>query len=209
MLADGVHTVDGAPHTVAAFVGDAYRFLGDFGGSGSFGGYVIHGLGHLHDGRTGIFNLPGLNLAGFGQSVSDGTGFLHRGCDQSGNNCGLWTMSSSGGDRAPLTNVPDDNRPTWSPDGSFVVFMSSGRDGSYEIYRVESESGQVTRLTNNAAVDVLPVVSPDGAWVAYASNRDGSWKIWAVPSAGGAEHVVASLTGDISAWQEHSMQWVY
>lgn len=154
----------------------------------------------------------GTDTLGFGEAPSWHPAadlIVFRGCDQSGNNCGLWTMSSSGGDRAPLTNVPDDNRPTWSPDGSFVVFMSSGRDGSYEIYRVESESGQVTRLTNNAAVDVLPVVSPDGAWVAYASNRDGSWKIWAVPSAGGAEHVVASLTGDISAWQEHSMQWVY
>ena len=134
---------------------------------------------------------------------------VFRGCDQSGNNCGLWTISSSGGSRAPLTNVPDDNRPVWSPDGSFVVFMSSGRDGNYEIYRVETESGQVTRLTNNASLDVLPVVSPDGAWVAYASDRDGSWKIWAVPSTGGAEHVVAPITGDLSAWQEHGMQWVY
>jgi TolB protein len=134
---------------------------------------------------------------------------VFRGCDQSGNNCGLWTISSSGGSRAPLTNVPDDNRPVWSPDGSFVVFMSSGRDGNYEIYRVETESGQVTRLTNNAGLDVLPVVSPDGAWVAYASNRDGSWKIWAVPSSGGAEHIVAPITGDMGAWQEHGMQWVY
>jgi TolB protein len=134
---------------------------------------------------------------------------VFRGCDQSGNNCGLWTISSSGGSRAPLTNVPDDNRPVWSPDGSFVAFMSSGRDGNYEIYRVETESGQVTRLTNNAGMDVLPVVSPDGAWVAYASNHDGSWKIWAVPSTGGVEHVVAPITGDMSAWQEHGMQWVY
>lgn len=154
----------------------------------------------------------GTDTLGFGEAPSwhpAADQIVFRGCDQSGNNCGLWTMSSSGGDRAPLTNVPDDNRPAWSPDGSFVVFMSSGRDGSYEIYRVESESGQVTRLTNNAAVDVLPVVSPDGGWVAYASNRDGGWKLWAVPSTGGAEHVVATLTGDISAWQEHGMQWVY
>jgi TolB protein len=134
---------------------------------------------------------------------------VFRGCDQSGNSCGLWTMSSSGGNRAPLTSVPDDNRPTWSPDGSFVVFMSSGRDGNYEIYRVEAEGGQVTRLTNSAGLDVLPVVSPDGAWVAYASNRDGSWKIWAVPSSGGEEHIVAPITGDMGAWQEHGMQWVY
>ncbi len=131
-----------------------------------------------------------------------------RGCDQSGNNCGLWTMNSSGTSRAALTTVPDDNRPSWSPDGKFVVFMSSGRDGNYEIYRVESSSGQVTRLTEDAALDVLPVVSPDGEWVAFASNRDGSWKLWAVPSEGGLEHIIAPLSGDISNWPEQGLQWV-
>jgi TolB protein len=154
----------------------------------------------------------GVDTLGFGEAPNwhpFADLIVFRGCDQSGNNCGLWTMSSSGGSRAPLTNVPDDNRPTWSPDGSFVVFMSSGRDGNYEIYRVETESGQVTRLTNNAGLDALPVVSPDGAWVAYASNRDGSWKIWAIPSTGGTEHIVAPFPGDINAWQEHGMQWVY
>ncbi len=154
----------------------------------------------------------GVDTLGFGEAPSwhpFDDQIVFRGCDQSGNNCGLWTMDSGGVNRAPLTNVPDDNRPTWSPDGSFVVFMSSGRDGNYEIYRAETASGEVTRLTNNSGLDVLPVVSPDGAWVAYASNHDGSWKLWAVPSTGGAEYIIAPLTGDISAWQEHGMQWVY
>jgi hypothetical protein len=30
-----------------------------------------------------------------------------------------------------------------------------------------------------------------------------------MPSDGGLEHIVAPLTGDISNWQEHGMQWVY
>ena len=157
-------------------------------------------------------NDGGTDTLGYGEAPSwhpTADVIAFRGCDQSGNNCGLWSMNSSGSNRAPLTTVPDDNRPSWSPDGRFVVFMSSGRDGNYEIYRLEIGSGQVTRVTNNAALDVLPVVSPDGAWIAYASNRDGGWKIWAMPSDGGLEHIVAPLTGDISNWQEHSMQWVY
>jgi TolB protein len=157
-------------------------------------------------------NDGGTDTLGFGEApswspTSDTIAF--RGCDQSGNNCGLWTMNSSGSSRAPLTTVPDDNRPSWSPDGSFVVFMSSSRDGNYEIYRLDTGSGAVTRLTSSPGLDVLPTVSPDGAWVAYASNRDGSWKIWAVPSEGGLEHIVAPLAGDVSNWQEHGLQWVY
>ncbi len=157
-------------------------------------------------------NDGGTDTLGFGEAPSwhpTADLIAFRGCDESGNNCGLWTMSSSGTNRAPLTTVPDDNRPSWSPDGSFIVFMSSGRDGNYEIYRMEVGSGQVTRVTNNPGLDVLPVVSPDGAWIAYASNRDGGWKIWAMPSDGGLEHIVAPLTGDLSGWQEHGMQWVY
>jgi TolB protein len=87
--------------------------------------------------------------------------------------------------------------------------MSSARDGNYEIYRVETSSGEVTRLTSSPGMDVLPVVSPDGEWVAYASNRDGGWKLWAAPSGGGLEHIVAPISGDLSNWQEHGMQWVY
>ena len=62
---------------------------------------------------------------------------VYRGCDPSGNNCGLWTMSGSGANRVQLTGVPDDDRPTWSPDGSFIVFMGSSRDGNIEIYRLD------------------------------------------------------------------------
>lgn len=153
----------------------------------------------------------GVDTLGFGEApawspVADQIVF--RGCDTAGNNCGLWLMNGSGGNRAPLTNVMDDNRPAWSEDGSFVVFMSSGRDGNFEIYRVDVATRQVTRLTNSPAVDGHPSVSPDGAWVAFVSNRDGSWKLWAVPSAGGAATAIAPIVGDLGNWPDQGLQWV-
>lgn len=153
----------------------------------------------------------GTDTLGFGEApawnpAADQIAF--RGCDQSGNNCGLWVASGSGTNRSALTTVPDDTRPQWSPDGSFVVFMSSSRNGNNEIYRVDVATGDVTRLTSNPAQDVLPVVSPDGAWVAYASYRDGGWKLVAVPSAGGQEHIVAPIVGDMGDWAAQGMQWI-
>jgi TolB protein len=131
-----------------------------------------------------------------------------RGCDESGNRCGLWTISSNGANAAQLTAVPADDRPRWSPTGSFVAFMSNARDGNYEIYTVDATSREVTRLTDNPALDVLPAVSPDGRWVAFASNRDGAWKLYAVPSSGGEARVLAPVVGDLSNFLQHSLEWV-
>lgn len=134
---------------------------------------------------------------------------VHRGCDQNGNSCGLWLMNGSGGERRPLTTVPADNRPVWSPDGRYVVFMSDGRDGNMDLYRIEVESGLVVRLTDSTSIDAVPAVSPDGQWVAFVSNRDGAWKVWAVPLAGGQARVVAPTQGDFGDWAVQELQWVF
>lgn len=153
----------------------------------------------------------GTDTLGFGESPdwhpsSDLIAF--RGCDQSGNRCGIWTISGNGANAAPLTNVPADDRPRWSPTGSFVAFMSNARDGNYEIYTVDASSREVNRLTNDPANDVLPAVSPDGRWVAFASNRDGSWKLYAVSSSGGEPRLIAPLVGSLGNFLEHSLEWV-
>ena len=132
----------------------------------------------------------------------------YRGCDPSGNQCGVWVMNGSGGDSRPLTTVPSDDRPDWAADGSFVAFMSSGRDGNPEIYRVGAGGGEVARLTNNGAIDGLPVVSPDGSWVAFVSNRSGSWAVYAVPSGGGEPQALFTISGSLDPWQDHNLQWL-
>ena len=153
----------------------------------------------------------GTDTLGFGESPdwhpnSDLIAF--RGCDQSGNRCGIWTISGNGANAAPLTNVPADDRPRWSPTGSFVAFMSNARDSNYEIYTVDASTREVNRLTNDPANDVLPAISPDGRWVAFASNRDGSWKLYAVSSSGGEPRLIAPLVGSLGNFLEHGLEWV-
>ncbi|MCB0073236.1 MAG: PD40 domain-containing protein, partial [Caldilineaceae bacterium] len=57
---------------------------------------------------------------GFGDAAAwspAGDRIAVKGCDETGNGCGLWTMTSSGAGRSPLTTVPEDTNPAWSPNG--------------------------------------------------------------------------------------------
>jgi len=133
---------------------------------------------------------------------------VYRGCDDQGNGCGLWLMSSTGGDRRPLTSATGDSLPTWSADGRYVLFSSQERDGNWEVYRVEVATGTVTRMTNDPGIDGAPAVSPDGSRVVFLSNRDDVWKLWIKPMAGGPEQPLATLGGDLGDWIEQKIQWV-
>jgi Tol biopolymer transport system component/imidazolonepropionase-like amidohydrolase len=56
-----------------------------------------------------------------------------------------------------------------SPDGRTLVFSAIGH-----LYELPSAGGAATQLTFGPSYDFDPAVSPDGARVAFASNRDGS-----------------------------------
>jgi TolB protein len=134
--------------------------------------------------------------------------FAFQGCDETGNGCGIRTMSSGGGDNRGITTVAADMQPNFAPNGQFLAFTSEARDGNPEVYRVDIATGQVTRLTNSGSIDAAPAVSPDGAWVAFLSNRSGAWAIWAVPSGGGDAQQVFTLEGNVNVWQEFTLQWI-
>lgn len=130
------------------------------------------------------------------------------GPDESGGSPGLWLMAADGGSRVRLTDNGNDQRPTWTPDGAHVVFMSNGRDGNWELYRIDVTTRSIVRLTDHPAQDGLPTVSPDGQTVAFMSDRDGYWRIWYVSIDGGEAHPLGSISGELPKWLEHAIQWV-
>lgn len=84
-----------------------------------------------------------------------------------------------------FTHTGADFDPTVLRDGSRVVFASTQHRPTADIYIKNATSRIVTRLTDNPAQDVMPAVSPDGQYIAFASDRNGSWDLYLMPLDGG------------------------
>ena len=59
-----------------------------------------------------------------------------------------------------------------------IVFESNRDGGNLEIYRMNADGSEPTRLTNDPATDNVPSISPDGTKVAFSSDREGSPDIY-------------------------------
>jgi len=86
----------------------------------------------------------------------------------------------------PQLNVPA-SRPlvgarslALSPDGGRIAFTYRG-----DVWVVDSAGGKASPVTNNIEMDDNAVWSPDGKWIAFASNRNGGNDIYVVPADGG------------------------
>ncbi|MEZ4829634.1 MAG: S41 family peptidase [Bacteroidia bacterium] len=79
-----------------------------------------------------------------------------------------------------------DESPLWmrypaiSPDGNAIVFSFKG-----DLFRVNAAGGMAVPLTLHEAHDYMPVWSPDGSKIAFASDRHGNFDVFSMPSSGG------------------------
>ncbi len=72
-------------------------------------------------------------------------------------------------------------RPTWSPDGKSIAFVSN-MSGRNNLWLVPATGGWPTQLTISDQRQSAPAWSPDGKWIAYQSDYDGDeqWDIFIV-----------------------------
>lgn len=80
-----------------------------------------------------------------------------------------------------------------SPDGGSIVFSANG-----DLYTVPASGGDARVLTLSDAYDYMPIWSPDGSKIAFASNRYGNLDIFVMSAAGGeAIRLTYHSTNDI------------
>ncbi len=157
-------------------------------------------------------------IADYVSTLPDGR-LVYKGCTVEGA-CGIYVGNTEGGGAVLINSSTSDTAPAPSPDGTRIAFMSREREGAgnYEIFVMSSGGENVTRLTNNGSNDGLPVWSPDGSAIAFASDRDGTWSMWAMnpdgsnqrklfPMGGSPDGIVASEISVSRGWLEERISW--
>jgi len=104
----------------------------------------------------------------------------------------------------PWTSPGDtfDFSPQYSPDGSKIAFVSR-RDGRFQLYVMNADGSNQTRLTNHKFNDQGPSWSPDGSKIAFRSDRDGNDEIYVMNADGSNQTRLtknAAFDGEIPSW---------
>ena len=99
-------------------------------------------------------------------------------------NWDVYVSDANGSAELRLTHSAyNDLSPSWSHDGTRIVFISD-RDGDYEIYSMDSSGSEKTKLTDNDYTEGYPHFNPSGKGIVFSSNMDGNYEIYTMDNDG-------------------------
>ena len=101
----------------------------------------------------------------------------------------FWAVAAS------AENVSWLRYPSISPDGKCIAFSYKG-----DLYVVDSQGGEARQLTMNPSYDYSPVWSPDGKWIAFASDRYGNFDIFRISVKGGECRRITTHSAKETPW---------
>jgi eukaryotic-like serine/threonine-protein kinase len=133
-----------------------------------------------------------------------------------------WIRADSLGDHSeaprPLTGRGRIQIPwSFSPDGKRLAYHEMNPSTGFDLWTVAVEPdgegfkvGEPEVFLRTPAFEVYPSFSPDGRWMAYASNESGTWEVYvrAFPD-NGTKVRVSNLGGRVSRWSPNGRELFY
>ncbi|NNE59117.1 MAG: hypothetical protein HKN36_13500 [Hellea sp.] len=93
---------------------------------------------------------------------------------ESGEDYNVYLIKTETGEISQLTDdVTEEGYPSWSPDGTTIVFASDRAQpsGEPDIYLMNVNGEDIRRITDHPAKDEYPFFSPDGKYIYFNSYR--------------------------------------
>lgn len=127
------------------------------------------------------------------------------------NNDDYWTRTLVSLLQHSFTEEGADFDPDINSAGTHLVFASTRNSENPDLYVKAVDGTAITQLTSDPAAEVEPAFSPNGRFVAFASNRSGNWDIYVQDIAGGQAVRVTDAPGDEihPSWSPDGAQLVY
>ncbi len=92
----------------------------------------------------------------------------------------------TGARRETISTAQNALQPNWSPHGDRIAYWSVlGSGGQRDLFTIDPHAADprktIVQLTNDRALDWDPVWSPDGKYLYFSSDRDGTMNLWRLP----------------------------
>ena len=89
--------------------------------------------------------------------------------------------------------------PEWSPDGRKLALTLGSSSGNPDIFVLDLNTQDLTRITDDPAIDTEPVWTPDGRSLYFTSDRAGSPQIYQIAAQAGAHPKRITFSGGYNA----------
>jgi TolB protein len=95
------------------------------------------------------------------------------------------------------SNAEEERGPSWSPDGTRIVYSCRIGDGTsdFEICVMNADGSGVQQLTSNTVADLTPTFSPDGGRIVFHRPVGGRFQLFTMNADGTNQAQLTNTAG--------------